>query len=208
MNRRTIRQAIIQALKLSGKPLFAKDIYSIIIENDLYRFNAARPADIVKVEIRRHCEGVDFPTARPDKYFQILRDGKYWIQGEAVPGISEKETKVEAEIAKEAQSLKSILTDLAAAHLKHSETFRHQLLLSLKKLPPEDFELFGKKLLEVYGFKDMKVTQFSKDGGIDGRGKLKVGITFLDVAFQSKRWNTTSVSQKEIQSFRGSIQGM
>jgi restriction system protein len=67
--------------------------------------------------------------------------------------------------------------------------------------------LFCKKLLEVYGFKDLNVTNISRDGGIDGFGKLKVGISYLNVAFQSKRWKKTSVGRTEIDKFRGAIQG-
>ena len=55
MIKRTIREAAIEALKRSGKPLSANEVYNFIIEHDLYRFNAENPENIVKVEIRRHC---------------------------------------------------------------------------------------------------------------------------------------------------------
>ena len=53
----------------------------------------------------------------------------------------------------------------------------------------------------------MSVTQKSKDGGIDGFGKLKIGLAYMNVAFQCKRWNIGSVGRKEIDAFRGAIQG-
>jgi restriction system protein len=62
-------------------------------------------------------------------------------------------------------------------------------------------------LLEAYGFVDVKVTQFSKDGGIDGNGKLKVGLAHLNVAFQCKRYTGNSVGRPDIDKFRGAIQG-
>lgn len=207
MKKRTIREAAVMALKRSGRPLSAKDIYNLIIEQDLYRFNAENPERIVEVEIRRHCEGLDFPTAKPTKDFQILRDGKYWIKGETIPGATASEIKSEVSVRKDADNLKSIVSDLNSIHMKHKEAFRKQILNNLKELTPTDFELFSKKLMEVYGFKDMKVTPPTKDGGIDGHGKLKVGIAFLNVAFQSKRWDNAPVPLKEIQSFRGSISG-
>ena len=77
----------------------------------------------------------------------------------------------------------------------------------MKEIDPKTFEFFSKRLLEVYGFKDVSVTRYSKDGGIDGYGKLKVGIAHLSVAFQCKRWKNNVISKKEIQSFRGDIQG-
>jgi restriction system protein len=207
MKKRTISEAAVEALRRSGKPLSAKDIYNVIIEHDLYRFNAENPENIVRVEIRRHCEGIEFPTAKSNKFFQILRDGRYWIKDEKIPGATTSEIKSEVAARKEADHLKNIVSELNSIHTKHKEAFRKQILNNLKELSPTDFELFSKKLLEVYGFKDMVVTPPSKDGGIDGYGKLKVGIAYLEVAFQSKRWNNIPVSQKEIQSFRGCIQG-
>lgn len=70
MKRRTIREAIIEVLERTNKPLSSLDIYNLIIQEDLYRFNAADPENIVKIEIRRHCVGVDFPSAKPNKFFK------------------------------------------------------------------------------------------------------------------------------------------
>ena len=208
MKRRTIREAVVEALKRSGKPLTAKDIYSIIIEQDLYRFNALNPESIVKVEIRRHCEGLDFPSAKPIKFFKILLDGKYWIKDVPIPGETISSIKAETSSKKNIENLKLVVKELREIHLKHTETFKTQLLNQLKDIPPKIFEVFSKRLLEVYGFHEMEVTAYSRDGGIDGYGKLKVGITHLNVAFQCKRWRSTSVGRTEIDKFRGAIQGM
>ena len=207
MKQKTIRKAVIEALIKVGKPLFAKDIYNFIIEHDLYRFNAENPEGIVKVEIRRHCEGVEFPTAKPNKYFKILLDGTYWIKDIPVPGQKTNLQKLEI-IVKNTENLKSVVAELKAIHSKHADTFKKQLLNQLKEIPAKTFETFAKRLLEIYGFHDMNVTSYTKDGGLDGFGKLKVGITYLNVAFQCKRWKTTSVSRTEIDKFRGAIQGM
>ena len=207
MKKRTIKEAIIEALKRSQKPLSSRDIYDFIIEKDLYRFRAEKPEHIVKVEIRRHCEGVEFPTARPDKYFQILKDGTYWIKDVAIPGQSKESLKSETVLKKDFDNLKIIVDELRTIHERHTEAFKIQILNQLKQIEPRTFEIFAQKLLQVYGFKEVEVTSYSKDGGIDGFGKLKVGITYLDVAFQCKRWKTNAVSRTEIDKFRGAIQG-
>jgi restriction system protein len=80
-------------------------------------------------------------------------------------------------------------------------------LSQLKKLDPQTFEEFSKKLLQAYGFEQVNVTRFSKDGGIDGTGKLKVGLDHLNVAFQCKRYTKGAVGRVEIDAFRGAIQG-
>jgi len=208
MKKRTIQEAAIEALKRNGKPLSTKEIYNSIIEHDLYRFNSENPEYIVKGEIRRHCEGVEFPTAKSNKVFKILLDGTYWVKDIPVPGQTQSSIKSEIIIKKDSENLKSVVSELKDIHLKHTETFKKQLLNQLKEIPPKTFETFGKKLLEIYGFQEVKVTEYTKDGGLDGYGKLKVGITHLNVAFQCKRWKTTSVSRTEIDKFRGAIQGM
>jgi restriction system protein len=42
--------------------------------------------------------------------------------------------------------------------------FRAQLIYKLNSLSPSDFEKFARRLLEVYGFEDMNVTQSTRDG--------------------------------------------
>jgi restriction system protein len=208
MRQRTVSEAAIEALKQSGKPLSARSIYLFIVEKDLYRFNAENPENIVRISIRRHCEGVDFPSAKPNKYFKILLDGTYWIKDIPIPGQTPVSIKSENIVKKDSLNLKSILVELQSIHSKHLIAFKKQLLAQLKEIPPKTFETFAKKLLEVYGFQETKVTIYTKDGGLDGYGKLKVGITYLNVAFQCKRWKTTSVSRTEIDKFRGATQGM
>lgn len=208
MKKRTICEAVIETLIRCEKPQTARDIYKFILEHDLYRFNAENPEGIVKVQIRRHCEGVEFPSAKPNKYFRILIDGTYWLNNKPIPGQPITPTKSQLLINKDSEDLKSVVSELKEIHKKHLEAFKKQLLNQIKEIPAKTFETFAKRLLEVYGFQDVNVTAFSKDGGLDGYGKLKVGITHLNVAFQCKRWKTTSVGRTEIDKFRGAIQGM
>jgi len=207
MKRRTIKEAALAVLTKLQKPLSAKDIYTKIIEWDYYRFNAEDPLHIVNTELRRHSIGIDFPTAHKKKYFQFLNSGNYWIADVPVPGISQETLKSEVQIRKDSENLKSIVEDLKQIHTSHTDAFKKQILNQLKEIDPKVFEEFSKKLMQTFGFRDLEVTSYSKDGGIDGYGKLKIGIEYLNVAFQSKRWNKTVVSKKEIQSFRGDIQG-
>ena len=53
----------------------------------------------------------------------------------------------------------------------------------------------------------MVVTRVTKDGGIDGHGRLKVGFAFFNIAFQCKRYTNSNVGRPEIDQFRGAIQG-
>lgn len=205
--KKTIHSTVVDVLNVVGIPLTVKEIFDYILLNDLYSFNAENPFDVVNKIIRKHCEGIDFPSARKQKYFQITKDRKYWIAGVPIPGLSKEEIKTEAKSKKDNQNLKTIVKDLKDIQTKHTLAFKVQILNQIKELSPESFEMFSKKLLDIYGFKRTKVTNYVKDGGIDGYGELKVGITHLNVAFQSKRWKNNSVSRVEIDKFRGAIQG-
>jgi restriction system protein len=198
----TIIGAISTVLNEYNTPLSIKTIYNKIVENDYYTFNAQNPYSVVRVELRRHCIGVDFPSASKKKYFQILKDGTYCLIAQANLFLKDNKKKSEIENGEV-----SLINNLKNLHEKYLKSFKLRLLEQLKEIDPDTFELFCKKLLKVYGFKDLKVTRPKKDGGIDGHGKLKVGISYLNVAVQCKRWKNTCVGRTEIDKFRGAIQG-
>lgn len=202
----TIIDAISQVLQESKTSLSIAVIYNRIVENRYYTFRAQDPLSVVRVELRRHCVGVDFPTAASKKYFKILKDGTYCLLDQGLEfqvRTTEFETKKVIEVGSESDYIK----DLKELHTKYVEDFKEKVLSQLKDIDPTTFEYFCKKLLRVYGFKDLVVTRAKRDGGIDGFGKLKVGVTFLNVAVQCKRWKNTSVGRTEIDKFRGAIQG-
>lgn len=96
--------------------------------------------------------------------------------------------------------------NLVEIYDNYEEGLKSQLLDKLHDMMPRQFEEFAKKLLQVYGFIRVDVTKVGPDGGIDGYGKLKIGLAKMNVAFQCKRWQG-NVGSKEIDQFRGAIQG-
>jgi restriction system protein len=86
-------------------------------------------------------------------------------------------------------------------------SYREQLLLVLKRLPPAGFERLCQRLLRESGFEQVTVTGRSGDGGIDGIGLLQVNafVTFK-VLFQCKRFDG-SVGPSTVRDFRGAMQG-
>lgn len=197
----TITQAIKTVMLAKQAPLTAREAYDAIIEARLYIFHADNPAAVVASQIRRHCVGLDFPSASETKYFEHVGEGKY------IPLPSPIKIRPGQPSPAKASSKRSVLRELKQLHKQYEEEVRKNVLGQLKKLDPYTFERFSMKLLEAYGFIDMHVTQVSRDGGIDGYGKLKVGLAHLNVAFQCKRYTTSSVGRPEIDKFRGAIQG-
>jgi len=195
----TIKSAIIEVLKKEHKPLRVKEIYNRIIEDDLYRFKAQNPEHIVRTLLRRHSVNIDFPSAKKTKYFVFLNDGTFWIKD-----LPHKE--VEKSKKAIADNEQPPYHEIVSLHKKYTVNFKKTILKQLTKINPIDFELFCRELLTAYGFKNMKVTQTTRDGGIDGYGELKIGLAFMSVAFECKRWNKT-VGRPKISQFRGDIQG-
>lgn len=76
--KRTIRDAIIDALKQSKTSLTSKEVFETITKSNLYQFNAKNPESLVSGELRRHCEGIILKTSKPDKFFKV-KDGKYTL---------------------------------------------------------------------------------------------------------------------------------
>jgi restriction system protein len=82
-----------------------------------------------------------------------------------------------------------------------------ELLTILRNLPPKGFEQFCRHLLLAYDFENVTVTKQTRDGGIDGEGRLKTNpFVSSVVVFQCKRYRD-SVSSEEVTRLRGSAGG-
>ncbi|MFH2001004.1 MAG: restriction endonuclease [Planctomycetota bacterium] len=76
-----------------------------------------------------------------------------------------------------------------------------------QKLDPSAFERLAQRILRESGFIQVEVTGRSGDGGIDGRGIVRInGLMSFHVIFQCKRYKN-SVSAGEIRDFRGAMVG-
>lgn len=80
----------------------------------------------------------------------------------------------------------------------------HQQLLHMK---PDAFERLAMRLLRESGFVQVEVTGRSGDGGIDGKGIIKLqSVLSYHVVFQCKRYKQ-SVGAGDIRDFRGAMIG-
>jgi restriction system protein len=214
----TIVEALKEVMRGAGRPLSSREAYDSIIAQGLYQFQAKDPHHVVLMQIRRHCAGIDFPTASPTKHFRLHGDNTYYPldqpdkqsvgKSQSRKRNSLKKSPSQSSVEKSDFSrLSSIEKDLWDNHKRYLSTFRQKMLQELKKMTPVAFEAFGREILDGYGFENTQVTSVAKDGGIDGFGRLKVGLAFLNVAFQCKRWKNTTIQRPEIDRFRGAAQG-
>lgn len=86
-------------------------------------------------------------------------------------------------------------------------TWRDELNAALLKMQPDAFERLVQRLLRESGFVQVEVTGKSGDGGIDGKGIMRVGgLLSFHVIFQCKRCKG-SVGSNVVRDFRGAMVG-
>ena len=91
--------------------------------------------------------------------------------------------------------------------LEQELEWKQRVQATIQKMPPDAFERLSQRLLRVCGFTQVKVTGRPGDGGIDGKGVLRLGdLIKLQVVFQSKRYVGT-VGPSTVRDFRGAMMG-
>lgn len=205
----TIIEAIKEVLKSEPKGLSSAEIYQRIIDQNLYQFGAKNPVGVVNGEIRRHCIGLDFPTAYPVKHFAIA--GK---EGKKLKFIVCENNK-SGKTIKQSQNIIDENTEflpeekIANAIDEHLQQIKLQLLDNIMSNHPDFFEQLVVELLLKMGYgydkKSGIITGGSHDNGIDGIiSEDKLGLDLIYI--QAKRYsNTNKVGRKELQAFIGAM---
>jgi restriction system protein len=86
-------------------------------------------------------------------------------------------------------------------------SWQEEIIVELQKISPGAFERLCQRLLRELGFQNVEVTGKSNDGGIDGKGMLRLGgVLSFHVIFQAKRYKG-SVSPSIVRDFRGAMVG-
>jgi restriction system protein len=86
------------------------------------------------------------------------------------------------------------------------DTWKGQLLSVLTSMAPDAFERLCARLLREIGCRDVEVTRYSDDEGLDGTGVLEVSLLSFPVFFQAKRYQPGhAVQPNKIREFRGAM---
>ena len=86
-------------------------------------------------------------------------------------------------------------------------TWQEELLATLQEMDPAAFERLVQRLLRESGFIQVEVTGRSGDGGVDGKGIMRLGgLLSFNVIFQCKRYSG-SVGSGHVRDFRGAMVG-
>jgi len=123
----------------------------------------------------------------PDEITRTVRE-----QARPTGTKTDNEKQIEKEIEEEVES---------------SENWKQQLLNTLYNISPSAFERLVQRILRESGFFQVEVTGKTGDGGVDGKGIVRIsGFLSFHVIFQCKRYRG-SVTPDKIRDFRGAMQG-
>ncbi|MBE9225605.1 restriction endonuclease [Phormidium sp. LEGE 05292] len=204
----TIIEAIKIVLQESKEPLNYKQIYKKIIEKNLYDVKAQNPEGVVNSQIRRHCLGLNFPSANPVKHFRVVDENKYLIN-DGISG-SKKITKKEVELKQE-ELLPEEKVDIA--YKLHISLVKQQLLDIILKADDAFFvRLVIDLLLRMgYGYDQTNSGEYTDgpyDEGIDAVIKQdELGLELIKV--QAKKYALErKVDVKEVRAFAGALNKM
>jgi restriction system protein len=116
-------------------------------------------------------------------------------------------TAVKRFVQQQMKENKSSIPEAETPDTDEENTWREQLLTVLLKMAPSAFERLTQRLLRESGFIQVEVTGRSGDGGIDGKGIMRLGgLLSFHVIFQCKRYSG-SVSVSQVRDFRGAMVG-
>ena len=107
----------------------------------------------------------------------------------------------------ESKKQKPLDVENGVTHVETELSWREQLLVLLLQMEPAAFERLTQRLLRESGFIQVEVTGRSGDGGIDGKGIMRLGgLLSFHVIFQCKRYRG-AVSASQVRDFRGAMVG-
>lgn len=111
-------------------------------------------------------------------------------------------------ISKENSKLrKDVINELGIESEEIIVDWKDNLLQKIFSISPDAFERLTQRILRESGFIQVEVTGKVGDGGIDGKGIVRVsGFLSFHVIFQCKRYKS-SVTASQIRDFRGAMQG-
>lgn len=132
---------------------------------------------------------IDVTKLDPIEIVRVVRDKD---KLKLPPKIKTSPEKIEQEVTEE---------------IDKAEEWKEQLLNVLYDITPAAFERLAQRILRESGFFQVEVTGKSGDGGIDGKGIVRVsGLLSFHVIFQCKRYKGC-VSPSQIRDLRGAMQG-
>ncbi len=79
MSKKTIIEAIVEVLKKESKGLTSKEIYQKIVKLNLYQFKSSSAGNIVRNQLRRHCNNIKLMNSSKRARFIQTENGHFTL---------------------------------------------------------------------------------------------------------------------------------
>lgn len=73
----TIKSTAVSILQAHKRPMYIKDILEEIIAKELYPFGAQNPLCVLKIEIARSCDNMNYSKPSLNIFFHRENDGSF-----------------------------------------------------------------------------------------------------------------------------------
>ena len=145
------------------------------------------------------------------KRFGLLENSSRGVWALTAAGLKSEsvdKTEVKRVVQRLAKQRRQEVSDEPSEESEDQEsTWEDELLEILRKMPADSFERLCQRILRESGFVHVEVTGRSGDGGIDGKGVVRIGgLLSFHVIFQCKRYKG-SLSPSFVRDFRGAMVG-
>lgn len=204
-----IIDAIAHVLKTNSEPMTHMQIYEAIVKEGLFSFGAKDPSSVVRSKLRKHCFGLNFPSASPVKLFVMINSKSnnkkplYRLPNTNKEDVSKNKS--------DTLNTSELLVEevIHRSYKQHIDNLKLQLLSMIKSEDPAFFETLVVNLLLKMGYGWNETTSGktiggSGDGGIDGIiSEDKLGLD--NIYIQAKRYSSTKVPSNEIRDFIGAM---
>ncbi len=199
---------IVLSEKNADSGLTIAEITKRIIDRDLYKFKTPNPSSVVNHAVRRHCAGLDFPSASPYKVFYIIcENSAHETKYQLISKKKDNEVEINDHGMIDTDSLPEEKID-EYIH-EHIASIQQKLLDNIMNNPPAFFEALVVELLIKIGYgydeKSGNVVGKPHDGGVDGIiNQDALGLEKIYI--QAKRYSKTqTIGRPEIQAFAGAM---
>ena len=209
----TMMNPIIHVLKMLGSSATNEELNSEVIENmkfsddQLAVLHNADKGSVTEIEYR-------LAWARTYlKKYGIIENSSRGVWALTTKGRETYEVDTQsvrrfvAEQTRQQREVETVTAEEDTDGQEELEAWRDELMSTLLAMPPDAFERLAQRILRESGFTQVEVTGRSGDGGIDGKGMMRLGgFLSFHVIFQCKRYKG-SVPANHIRDFRGAMVG-
>jgi restriction endonuclease Mrr len=139
-----------------------------------------------------------------DKFHLALKERRNVQRGEKY-----SELRFESILDKEPLNLAAgypKVSELFKMHKSFTNLVQRSVLGDLSSLSPDLFNFLAKKILSLYGLKNLKIT-LSTDSRLCGNARYDSVFDSVKIYFECKRSDRAFISDKEVEEFRSRING-